>query len=164
MKNERRSRVIVIESELIQSNAFRELGKNAIIVYMFFLSKRRIEKTGRKGNERIIIANNGQIQFTYAEAKEKLGLGAKQFTRAIDELIEYGFIELAQKGAAFGNPSLYRISTNWQNFGNVAFNIPKRKKRESEIGYCRRAKSTLPGRSIDNRHHVCKGEKNVEIG
>jgi len=67
------SGIIVIERELLQSDAFRQLNGTAKTVYFDFLMKCRVKthkpKSGRK-RERIIL-NNGKIEYTYSEAEKR---------------------------------------------------------------------------------------------
>lgn len=134
----KRSTVVVLERNLLESQAFYTLKGHAIIVLMAFMGKRQIEKIGHRGNEKKIIRNNGKIAFTYAEAKQKYGFVPLQFTRAIDQLIEHGFIDIAERGSALGKiPTLYSISSRWQNFGKPDFLSSKRIIRKIGIGFCK---------------------------
>ena len=82
------------------------------------------------------ITNNGEIQFTYTEALEKWGIKDGKFTRAIDELIRVGLIDIAKAG--FGlhkDVSLYAISNRWEKFGTDEFVVKKRQKRKQQLGF-----------------------------
>ena len=134
----KKSTVIVFDRELLESKAYYALNRNAIIVLNGFMGKRQIEKVGPRGRERKVIKNNGKIIFTYAEAERRLGIDHKQFSRAIDKLIEVGFIDIAKQGAALGRmPSEYSLSSRWQNYGTADFISGQRKTRDARYGHCR---------------------------
>jgi hypothetical protein len=98
-------------------------------VFLIFRTKcqisHRLRKSGRKG-ERVIL-NNGQIVFTYAEAKKKYGMTAPQFRRAIDQLIDRGFIIITGTGMGVHKvTTTYAISDRWQDWGTARFEEAKR--------------------------------------
>ena len=94
----RSSTRIVLEREVIFSPAWRDLNTdNALRVYVDFLSRRRFQKPkGRsKAKRKWMFVNNGEIIYTYSEAKD-LGMSNIAFNRAIDTLIDYGFIDVEE--------------------------------------------------------------------
>jgi len=79
---------------------------------------------------------NGQIEFTYEEAKKELGIDKKTFTRAIDELILKGFIDIVHQGGGLcRGKNLYSISDRWQLYGTDKFIEKHREKRKRIYGY-----------------------------
>ena len=73
-----------------------------------------------------------QIVFTYEDAESEYGVGNKTFSRAIDQLISHGFIDIARVGIGIGGyPTLYSISERWRKYGQPDFDIGKRVKREA---------------------------------
>ena len=85
---------IWFERALIESKAFQLLKTAAAHkVFAFFYTKRQCEPIGRKGKEGWNIKNNGQIVFTYQEARNRYGISYSTFRNAIDELIDKGFID-----------------------------------------------------------------------
>jgi len=77
----------------------------------------------RGGSKEITITNNGEIIFTYAEAKE-LGLKSTQtFYRVLRELIEdKGFIDVAESGNwYFREPTKFSISARWKKYGTPEY-------------------------------------------
>src|SRR4030042_1169596 len=94
------SRVVVIEKRLLRSNAYRSLKKpTAYFVLGIFLTKRQMVKVGRSGKRQWVIANNGEIEFTYPEAERKYGISRSAFGKTVDELRDKGFIDIAESGA-----------------------------------------------------------------
>ncbi len=83
-------------------------------------------KGGRSGKERWDIINNGEIEFTYIEAKEKYGISYGAFRNAIDELREKGFIDIAATGMGVHKvKTLYSISDRWKLYGTPEYEPPK---------------------------------------
>ncbi len=129
-----------ISRRVITSTAFLSLRTaTACQVYLIFRGKCRLEKVQARPGSRdktYVIANNGKIQFTYKEAFEKYGISAKRFTKAIDELVCVGLIDIAHSG--FGlqkDVTLYAISDRWERFGTPEFEKAQRAKRTEKIGF-----------------------------
>ncbi len=118
---------IWFERALIESAAFRALKTAASHkVLAIFFTKRQCEQIGRKGKEGWIIKNNGQIEFTYLEAKTKHGISYNSFRNAIDDNIDKGFIDIESTGAGVHKvKNLYRISDRWRNYGTPDYESPK---------------------------------------
>ena len=125
-----------LEAELINSPAFRSLGQKAIHVYFDFRLRMQIHKKNRNSDP--VITNNGEIVYTYIEA-EKRGVSRPSFQRAIDQLIEYGFIYVAETGAGlFRSATLYGMSDQWKKWGTPSFKItprPRRNGRSPNVGF-----------------------------
>lgn len=122
----------MVDRELVLSRAFRDLGGKAAKVLMWFLAKRRMAKEKMGKREAWTVANNGEITFTYKEAKAKHGLNPQAFSKAIEELVAKGFIDIERPGTGVGKvPTLFAISKRWQKYGTAEFESVKRKKRRS---------------------------------
>ena len=108
------SNIIVIERDMIKSDAFRKLPGTAIVILLDFLARRKM-KGGR-------ILNNGEIVYPFAEALKK-GIPAKTFNRNRDQLINRGFIDVthAGSGGRKGDMTLYAISDRWRKWGTDKF-------------------------------------------
>jgi len=137
-KDGRRNRMFV-ERTLIESIAFRELKTPAAYVVLFrLLSKCQWEKAQARPGTRDkcwLIANNGRIQFSYTEAN-RIGITDKMFTRAVDELVRVGFIDIEHTGYGLRRDrTLYSVSSRWKAFGTEAFEIKSRPRRGQKIGF-----------------------------
>ncbi len=128
-----------VDRSAITSKAFLDLKTAAACqVYMIFLYKcqwKPIEGSSKRSKE-YHLANQGEIQFTYDEALEKWGITQKRFTKAIDELVRVGLIDITKSG--FGlqkDKSLYAISDRWEKFGTDEFVVKKRQKRKQQLGF-----------------------------
>lgn len=117
------SSIVVVEKDLLRSRAFRSLPRTAIVLLMDFHMKRKVkgckDKRGNKSHE---ILNNGEIEYTYSEAK-KMGINKQVFTDNRDKLIERGFLDIAHHGSGGkkGDKTLYSISDRWQQWGTDKF-------------------------------------------
>ena len=139
----RRYRDMYISRDIILSDAIRQLSGKALWVYMIFLTKKVMKpfeggksKRSRKG--KYYIENQGEITFTYGEALEKHGMTRPLFARAISQLVEFGFIDIAKTGSGLHKDvSLYGISDRWQQFGTNGFVADKRPKRLLHYGFTR---------------------------
>ncbi len=131
-----------VPRSIVLSKAWLSLRTAAACqVYMIFRSKCRMEKVQAKPMRREkewCISNNGEIQFSYKEAEQTWGIKSGRFTRAIDDLIRVGLIDIAYSG--FGlhkDVTLYAISDRWEKFGIDEFVVKKRQKRMQNLGFAR---------------------------
>ena len=124
----------MLEADLIESKAFLELsGKAAIIALIRFHQKahRKNITSKKKGMKDMIITNQGEIVFTYAEAEELGMKSSRTFYKVIRELVvEKGFIDIAEPGEWYLNkPTRYSISGRWKKYGTPNYQtviIPRR--------------------------------------
>jgi hypothetical protein len=114
-----------MDKNLLVSDAFRTLTKTAMLVLFDFHGKKRVHGRGEKRK----VLNNGDFLYSYNEAKKK-GISGSAFMNAIDQLIERGFLYVAEQGGGMkGHPSRYGLSSHWRQFGSPAFKALVRKKR-----------------------------------
>jgi len=112
--------------DLIESKAFLSLsGKAAMLCVIRFHQKAFKKKNKRKrgGSKELIITNNGEIVFTYGEAKE-LGIrSSRTFYKVIRELVEEkGFVDLEEYGSWYGKqPNKFSISYRWRKYGTAEY-------------------------------------------
>jgi len=122
---------IWFSKELITSKAYHALKTaTAFRVLSLFYTKRQFEKSGRKGKESYAIKNNGEITFSYLEAEKKWKIPSSTFARAIDELCDKGFIDIAESGQGVHKVcNLYAISNRWKNYGTDTYEPPRERKK-----------------------------------
>lgn len=132
-----KQRVIVLDQQLVKSGAWLRLTGAAPQVYLVFRCKCQIKTLkGKPGKGRRVIANNGQIVFTYSEAEKQYGLTKPRFMRAIDQLVEYGFIDIAATGCGHRKmTTMYSISDRWRQYRTAAFVNAKRKRSTANPGF-----------------------------
>ncbi|MFC1890926.1 hypothetical protein ACFLZT_00870 [Thermodesulfobacteriota bacterium] len=157
------SDIIVLERELIKSEAFRSLTAIAIIVYLDFrmkcVGKHSSPRQGRK--KEFVILNNGQIEYCFSEALKK-GITRTRFNRALKALVEKGFIDISHlgMGGTKGDKNKYAISDRWKHWGTARFEkVTKEKDTREGRGfavYWRKKKSI-----IDNANDTPSSISNV---
>lgn len=143
------ARAVVIERELLKSKAYRTLSGTAKNVFADFMMKRKLQKLkaakrGRKDDW--VITNNGEIEYSYTEAEKKdPPIKRSSFARALDQLIEHGFIDIADPGSGGwrGDKSLYSISERWRLYGTPDF---KKAERQKDVKEGRKGAKTRFGR------------------
>ena len=80
-----------VERELFQSPAFLSLSGFAPQLLIHILGKRQFSRIGRKGKEKRFCTNCDSLNITYTEY-QKLGISQPRLTRALNQLLEKGFI------------------------------------------------------------------------
>ena len=129
-----KSENIWIEREMILSPAFHKLNGRAMEVLLLFLYRRQWKQASRKG--KWYTTNNGEIVFPYKEAKKRFKIPKSSFARAIDKLMEHGFIEIAHLGGGLiGDCTRYSISGRWRKYGTDSFVQKKRPKDTRGFGF-----------------------------
>jgi len=126
-----------IPQDLIDSLAFRELSGVATKVLIYFMAKRHFKNFGTAKKQRWVLENGRSICFTYKEALNKYGISQKRFTRAIDDLLEKGFISIVHPGGTCEkDKAAYAIEENWRFWvkGKVCF---ERKHEPVQRGFCK---------------------------
>jgi hypothetical protein len=127
---------LYIESEILWNDGFRKLTASEIHIYFVFKMKCRIVYTKESKKTKVpvgTIKNNGQIIFPYEDAP-KIGFSEATFKRAIDHLVELGFLDIARPGALY-RPTLYSISERWRKYGTPQFQKKERPKRTNNTGF-----------------------------
>jgi DNA-binding MarR family transcriptional regulator len=131
-KNNSHQKPLYIDRKLIKSKAFFDLNATSIKVLLIFFSKRQMTHIGRGKKKRWVCTNNGNIYFTYREAKEQYEITYPAFSRAIDELVANGFIDITRPGIGKKRVStLYAISERWKDYDKEDFVKIERVKRVS---------------------------------
>lgn len=126
-----------LEREMIESIAFRQLSGTAVRVLLLFRLKQRKERRRVAGRKSIwVTTNNGELVFTYKEAKSRFGIKQGAFRDALDSLISRGFLDIAETGAGlFKSATLYSISERWRDFAGDKFKAARRKRDTRRLGF-----------------------------
>ena len=104
-----------IERDLFESRAYLNLKGFAPQLLILIMAKRQFNKIGRKGKEKHVCINCESLNFTYAEAEKKYGITKPRLTRAFDELLAKGFLEVRYQGGGYKqDKSIYAISEKWR--------------------------------------------------
>ncbi len=108
-----------IERELYQSEVFNSLGGVALRVLFAFLDKRKRENASKAVDRKRVrrkakFINLDNIILTYGELEKKYGVIRQSATRAIDELLAKGFIEIRHHGGACKHDkTVYALVDKW---------------------------------------------------
>jgi hypothetical protein len=136
-----KSGVIVLDTLMVETPVWLSLSRTAMQVYLLFRTKCVIDthgvRRGKRSLERIIV-NNGEIEFTYIEAKQKYGITPGRFVRAIDELVEKGFLYISETGMGlYKMTTHYGISERWRDYEKSSFREMHRPERSIKGGFCK---------------------------
>lgn len=124
-----------VQKELICSKAYKELKSVGKEILVLFLLRQPVHKK----NGKWILIKDGEISFTYSEAKNEHGISQQRFTKGIDAVIGKGFIELKYQGGGMeGDYSLFRVSEMWRKYGTDEFKVLHRPKKGIRIGFARK--------------------------
>jgi len=130
-----------IERELYQSEVFNSLSGVTLRVLIAFLDKRIREKISKAKDRKNVkrkpkFINLDRITLTYGELEKKYGVIRQSATRAIDELLAKGFIEIQHQGGAYRHDkSVYALVDKWMFWRKGAPPFSKRKKDAVRRGY-----------------------------
>jgi len=118
---------------IVESRAFVALTGKSPQVLLIFYRKVRVEPAKHpKYRNEMIPSNDGALEFCYSEAKRR-GITTGQFTRAISQLVEFGFIDIVEPGTGlFKVKTIYSLSDRWQKWGTPEFVKHERAKDERQ--------------------------------
>ena len=127
---------IFFDKDLLLSRAYLDLTGISPQVLSLFLIRRKLSKIGRKGKETWDIINNGEIVFPYSQAEIKYGITKPRFRRAINQLIEHGFLEINHHGGGMVKDcTTYIISDRWRKYGTDKFIFKSLPKDTRKLGF-----------------------------
>jgi len=126
-------RPLYVDREVLKSPAFWCLTGCAPQVYMAFLTRcRKMKAKGSKKHSPWTILNNGELVFSYRQAKALFGVSKDRFTHALDQLVEAGLIDIRHSGGGMeADASHYGISDRWRLYGTADFKAAARPKGRS---------------------------------
>ena len=102
--------------EILNSRAYKDLPPSNAKALPYFLGK---YKGGYNDPQRYL----GEFSFSYTEGK-KLGFAPATFSKVIQALIRFGFIDPLDKGGLRGDCksyNLFRLSKRWEEYGMPNF-------------------------------------------
>ena len=111
-----------VEREILDSPAYLDLGHPASRVLLHFLAKCQYQKQKSAKRTEWIISNNGDLVFSYQEARDR-GLSSATFRNCLVELQSHGFLQQTVKGrgGALGmdhRPSRFALSDDWKRWSD----------------------------------------------
>ena len=92
-----------VDTSMILSKAFislNERSRKTTHVLLLFLAKRQFATIKVKSQKKRVRTDENKLVLTYIEAESR-GIPRNVFIRAIDELLEKGFIEIVNPGGAY---------------------------------------------------------------
>lgn len=116
------NRDLRMSQEMFRSEAFISLTHTSKYVLQLLLSRREWHSEKKSRKKRPIFHDAG-LKLPYSEAKA-YGIGEKQFRRCIIELIEHGFLEIAEQGGQLHGHrkcSVYNLINDWKYYGTSQF-------------------------------------------
>lgn len=135
MPKKYRSDSLYFSIKMLKSKAYLGLSGTSIKVLNFFYIRKVMKKVKILNRSEWDIANNGQIVFTYPEAVSK-GFTRPSFKRALKQLVEFGFIDIAYHGGGMAkDKSLYAISDRWKLYGEKKFIFKTIEKDNRKLGF-----------------------------
>ena len=110
-------RYIIVEEDILGSNAWNHLTKSAIKTYMNILRFVIKPNKKQKRNQNLswdFILNNGKIGYSENDAV-KHGLSKSSHNRGVNDLIAKGFINIEVQGG-MGMKNQFRIIDKWKEW------------------------------------------------
>lgn len=102
--------------ELLNAPAFIALCHYARAVLPYCLGKVKLPYNDPQRLEQ-------PFSFPYSEAK-RLGFPTSTFAKAIQQLVEHGFLDPVRKGGCYGDLKVsnqFKLSNRWQRYGTPSF-------------------------------------------
>ncbi|MDO9567595.1 MAG: hypothetical protein Q7J15_12775 [Candidatus Desulfaltia sp.] len=122
---------------MIESRAYLSLSGFAPQLLTLVLGKRQFEKQGRKGKEKWVLVNGDSINITHTEFNRKYGITQPRLIRAIDQLLEKGFISVVHPGGLYRHDkAVFALSDSWILW-KPGMIMQTRKKEQVKRGFCR---------------------------
>lgn len=109
--------------DMLKSKAWNELSGDAVKVYMYMRSK----YTRKVQHGCIVSSNKNDISVSYKET----GLWQRKFEKAIDQLIDLGFIKVNEykPQGGFKKLIIYGFNNQWKYYNTSKFQIKDEWKR-----------------------------------
>ena len=137
-----------IEREMFESKAYWALNGSAPQLLTLFLGKRSRERVAdKKGVKSHQWTNLDSITMTYAELKNKYDITQPRATRAIDELLAKGFLEIRHYGGTYKkDKSIYSLIDKWKFWSKDT--VFSKRERDVHRGYQGQNKKKTPGKVV----------------
>ena len=148
-----------LENDMITSTAFKAIDSpNSMRVLIEFYRRRVFHK--RKGHHKPMLMNNGEIELKFDYAIEQMGIAQTTFGRCLDELVELGFLDVAELSCGLHKmPTKWSLSERWRKYGAEDFIKIKRKKLKPPHGK-KGTKGKPFGRGVKKNTVTMKGIEN----
>lgn len=117
---------VVLQDDVIDTKAWKDISGNAVKIYIQFMRKRYIKYGGKGKYKKAAHDNARDLSLTIDEAKKMWSMDKRALKKAIDELIEKGFIDIVEHGFAAiskntliqqKKPNIYGLSERFRSYG-----------------------------------------------
>ena len=128
-----------IERELFESKAYLSLTGFAPQLLTLVFGKRQFQTIKLpKGKKKRICINKDKLNISYVEYKKTYSITQPRLTRALDQLLEKGFIYIINPGGGYKqDKAIYGLSDQWCLWREgVVFE----KRTKKDRGFCKKAK------------------------
>ena len=103
----------MVKNEVIKSDAYKSLTNSARTAYTLLLAQ--IKKKGQS-----------EVKYPYSAAADYMQ--QRTFTKAINQLIEIGFIIKKQSGGLYRRTNIYQFSDTWRDYSSDPDTIQQRER------------------------------------
>lgn len=117
---------LVLSKKMLRSKAFVKLTGAAKQILLELRMRLKLEnyrpKRNSRKNERFYAGNNGKLVLSYKSIHGQFGYSTATISKAIDQLVATGFIEIAELGIGVKRQS-HKIALikNWEKYGTDEF-------------------------------------------
>lgn len=116
---------INIDINVYKSEAFKHLGMNDIVLYLY---ARHIICNRHLMRRKMICSNEDDITsyirvYGFREDEFADIMSERSIIKGIDSLIEFGFIEVMQNEGTSRKETIYEFSDMWKCYGTEKFNV-----------------------------------------
>ena len=123
---------LVLSKKMLRSNPFVSLTGAAKQILLELTMRLKLEsyqpRKRHRDSTRYYAKNNGKLVLSYKSIHKQFGYSSATISKAIDQLVSRGFIEIAELGCGVKRQS-HKIALirNWQDYGTEAFRPGKGK-------------------------------------
>lgn len=131
-----------ISKLLIRSKPFIKLTGAAKQILLELYMRLKVGLTGKSKDQRFFAENNGELKLSYKSIHGQFGYSTATISKAIDQLVDNGLIEIATLGCGVMRQS-HKIAliTNWQKYGTADFKVGAGKAKEPVNGGFKKQKN-----------------------
>jgi len=149
---------------MLRCKAFVKLTGAAKQILLELYMRLKTNAIGKGKGKKFFAENNGELVLSYKSITGQYGYSSATISKAIDQLVDYGFIEIAELGCGVKRQS-HKIAliTNWQNYGTESFFKGKGKADEPvNGGFKKRKKRENLGKTLETKAGITSETKAVE--
>ena len=117
---------LVLSKKMLRSRAFVKLTGSAKQILIELHTRLKLEsykpRKRHRNSERFYAMNNGELVLSYKSIHKQFGYSTATISKAIDQLVEHGFLEIAELGCGIKRQS-HKIALirNWQDYETENF-------------------------------------------